>query len=65
MNSVMVTLHPVTNAAWDVLRTPAMLVQADANRNDDAASQGKASALPLILDRAPKTGDKLRYVTTP
>ncbi len=48
MNNVAFTLHPFTNAAWDVLKAPCNAC------NDDAASQGEASALSLTLDRAPK-----------
>lgn len=58
MDNIILTLHPVTDAALDVLKDPRnanLLIQVDAS-NDDAASQGKTSALSLSLDRAPKRG---------
>lgn len=59
MDNVILSLHPVTNAARNVLKNPRnanLLVQVEVNSNDDAASQGEASALSLTLDRAPKMG---------
>lgn len=59
MDNIIFTLHPLTDAAWNVLkdsRNANLLVQIDAHSNADVASLGKASALSLTLDRAPKKG---------
>ncbi len=59
MDSIILTLHPITDSAKDVLKDPRnanLLVKVDVTSNDDIASQGEASALSLTLDRAPKTG---------
>lgn len=57
MDNIILTLHPITDTAKDVLKDPRnanLLIKVDATSNNDAASQGEASALSLILDRAPK-----------
>ena len=59
MDNIILTLHPLTDAAKDVLKDPCnanLLVKVDATSDDDAAFQGEASALSLTLDRAPKKG---------
>ncbi|KAL9124658.1 MAG: hypothetical protein Q9217_006034 [Psora testacea] len=59
MDNLILTLHPVTDAAWDVLkdlRNANLLIQVDTDSHEDATCQGEASALALTLDRAPKTG---------
>lgn len=59
MDNIILTLHPVTDAAWNVLKDPRnanLLIRVDANGNDDGTSQGESSALSLTLDRAPKMG---------
>ncbi|KAL8788252.1 MAG: hypothetical protein Q9213_001772 [Squamulea squamosa] len=59
MDNIIFTLHPLNKAAWNVLkdsRNANLLVQTDAHSNADAASLGKASALSLTIDRAPKRG---------
>ncbi len=59
MDKPIFTLHPVTDAALDVLKDPRnanLLVQVDPKGNDNAASPGETSALSLTLGRAPKTG---------
>ena len=57
MDNIILTLHPVNDAASNVLKDPPktnLLVQVHANSKDHAASQGEASALSLLLDRVPK-----------
>ena len=57
MDRTIFTLHPLTDAARDVIRDPRnakLLVQVDANSNDDAAPGGEA--LALTLGRPPKRG---------
>lgn len=59
MDNIIFTLHPLTEAAWNVLedsRNANLLTQIDAHSNADAASLAKTSALSLTLDRAPKRG---------
>ncbi|KAL8856883.1 MAG: hypothetical protein Q9178_006472 [Gyalolechia marmorata] len=60
MDDIIFTLHPLNKAAWKVLedsRNANLLIQTDVHSNADAASLGKASALSLTLDRAPKRGN--------
>lgn len=59
MDNIILTLHPITAAAWTVLKDPRnanLLVQVNTNNYESAASQGEPSAFSLTLDRAPKTG---------
>lgn len=56
MDNIILTLHPITDAAWTVLKDPCNANLLNTNNYDNAASQGEPSAFSLTLDRAPKTG---------
>ena len=54
MDNIILTLHPVTDAARNVLKDPRNASLLD--HNDDSASESQILAFSLSLNQAPKKG---------
>ena len=61
MDKSILSLHPITDGAWHVLkdsRNANLVMQVSEEHDQDAASPGESLALSLTTDRAPKAGSK-------